>query len=85
MKHILIVAACLIGFASAVSAKPNTDLRPAETVLLYSNSFEGNMDPVYGKKAHPRKYLAEDKGYACIPLVCSDLDAYQLFGDLPQV
>ena len=49
MKHILIVAACLIGFASAVYAKPNTDLRPAETVLLYSNSFEGNMDPVYGK------------------------------------
>ena len=30
-------------------AQPNTKLRPDETVLLYADSFEDNVDPVYGK------------------------------------
>ena len=30
-------------------AQPNSDVRPQETVLLYADSFEGNVDPVYGK------------------------------------
>ena len=31
-------------------AQPNSKLRPDETVLLYADSFEGNIDPVYGEK-----------------------------------
>lgn len=31
-------------------AQPNTELRPDETVLLYADSFENEVDPVYGKK-----------------------------------
>ena len=30
-------------------AQPNSGVRPQETVLLYADSFEGNVDPVYGK------------------------------------
>ena len=36
------------GLAS-LNAQPKIDLRPDETVLLYADSFEGNVDPVYGK------------------------------------
>ena len=31
------------------AAQPKSSLRPDETVLLYADSFEGNLDPVYGK------------------------------------
>lgn len=31
-------------------AQPNSKLRPDETVLIYADSFEGNIDPVYGEK-----------------------------------
>lgn len=31
-------------------AQPKSDLRPDETVLLYADSFDGNVDPVYGEK-----------------------------------
>lgn len=34
---------------SLAYAQPNTKLRPDETVLLYSDSFDGNIDAVYGK------------------------------------
>lgn len=37
-------------FAAVVAtAQPNSKLRPDETVLLYADSFEGNLDPVFGK------------------------------------
>ena len=43
------VAAAL--FSAAITfAQPNCNLRPNETVLLYADSFEGNVDPVYGEK-----------------------------------
>ena len=35
--------------ATAAFAQPKTNLRPNETVLLYADSFDGNVDPVYGK------------------------------------
>lgn len=34
---------------AGMNAQPKIDLRPDETVLLYADSFEGNVDPVYGK------------------------------------
>ena len=46
--RILTVVAAL--FATALAfAQPNSKLRPDETVLLYADSFEGNVDPVFGK------------------------------------
>ena len=38
----------MLAFISAF-AQPKTNLRPDETVLLYADSFDGNVDPVYGK------------------------------------
>jgi hypothetical protein len=49
MKRIAASLIALIMAIMAVSAQPNTKLRPDETVLLYADSFEGNTDPVYGK------------------------------------
>ena len=43
-------------FATVTFAQPNIDLRPDETVLLYADSFQGNIDPVYGKKIHYAGY-----------------------------
>lgn len=49
IKIILATAAALTA-AVAVSAQPVIDLRPSETVILYADRFEGNPDPVVGKK-----------------------------------
>ena len=46
--RILAVVAALFATAFAF-AQPNSKLRPDETVLLYADSFEGNVDPVFGK------------------------------------
>ena len=49
MKKFITLAATI--FMSAIAfAQPKSDLRPNETVLLYADSFEGNIDPVYGEK-----------------------------------
>ena len=44
------VATAFLFAAVTVSAQPNSSLRPDETVLLYADTFDGNIDPVYGKK-----------------------------------
>ena len=45
-----ILSAVAALFATAIAfAQPNSKLRPDETVLLYADSFEGNVDPVFGK------------------------------------
>ena len=48
VKSLIATAAAMLA-AVAVFAQPNTKLRPDETVLLYTDSFEDNVDPVYGK------------------------------------
>ena len=49
-SNIIMTAAAFFCAAAIVSAQPKSDLRPEETVLLYADSFDGNVDPVYGKK-----------------------------------
>ena len=49
IKYLIATAAAMLA-AVAVFAQPNTKLRPDETVLLYADSFEGNIDPVYAEK-----------------------------------
>ena len=49
MKRTLTIIICTLAVIAA-SAQPNSKLRPQETVLLYADSFEGNIDPVYGDK-----------------------------------
>ena len=50
MKFKIITVAAVLFTATITFAQPNSDLRPDETVLLYADSFEGNVDPVYGKE-----------------------------------
>lgn len=51
MKKIIIVFAGIMSFIPNLSiAQPITDLKPSQTILLYSDSFAGNIDPVYGKE-----------------------------------
>lgn len=46
-----IIFALTLTFASSeANAQPLMKLRPDETVLLYSSSFEDNVDPHFGKE-----------------------------------
>lgn len=49
-KFIISLASVLILGHVLVSAQPVAGLKPSQTVLLYADSFEGNIDPVYGKE-----------------------------------
>ncbi len=49
-KCILLLASILLLAPIFSNAQPVKGLRPAQTVLLYADSFDGNIDPVYGKE-----------------------------------
>ena len=49
-KLIISLASILILAPFMATAQPVAGLKPSQTVLLYSDSFEGNIDPVYGKE-----------------------------------
>ena len=49
LSNIILMTAAFLCAAVTVSAQPKSSLRPDETVLLYADSFEGNIDPVFGK------------------------------------
>ena len=61
MKTIrLILATAATIFAAVASyGQPKTKLRPNETVLLYADSFEGNIDNVYGAKISSASFEME--------------------------
>ena len=59
MKLRLITLTAAIFTAAIAFAQPKSDLRPDETVLLYADSFEGNVDPVYGEKISYAGYTME--------------------------
>ena len=48
-KFIIALASILILAPMFASAQPVAGLKPSQTVLLYADSFEGNIDPVYAK------------------------------------
>ena len=51
MKKFIISLASIIFLAPILAgAQQIAGLKPAQTVLLYADSFEGNIDPVYGKE-----------------------------------
>ena len=51
MKKFIVFIAGLMMLAPIMStAQQLTGLKPSQTVLLYADSFEGNIDPVYGKE-----------------------------------
>lgn len=59
MKFKIITVAAVLFTATITFAQPKSDLRPDETVLLYADSFEGNVDPVYGEKISYAGYTME--------------------------
>ena len=50
MKRTFLTLIAATFTAAMLFAQPNSKLRPDETVLLYADSFEGNIDPVYAEK-----------------------------------
>lgn len=61
MKKITAILCTLVAGAFMADAQPNTKLRPDETVLLYADSFEGNVDPVHGRTIRYAGFeMAED-------------------------
>ena len=49
-KLILSLAGLLLLAPFFAMAQQVTGLKPSQTVLLYADSFEGNIDPVFGKE-----------------------------------
>lgn len=49
-KFIISLASILILAPILADAQQVAGLKPTQTVLLYADSFEGNIDPVYGKE-----------------------------------
>ena len=49
-KFIISLASTLILAPILADAQQIAGLKPSQTVLLYADSFEGNIDPVYSKK-----------------------------------
>ena len=47
MKKLICLASILILASVFAAAQPVAGLKPSQTVLLYSDTFEGNIDPVY--------------------------------------
>lgn len=58
-KLIAVVFSTVLIAGSAMS-QPKIDLRPNETVLLYTDSFEGNTDLVYGEIKYAGYKMEED-------------------------
>jgi acetyl esterase/lipase len=52
MRRLVIIAfVCMSAFAPILAtAQQIPGLKPSQTVLLYADSFDGNIDPVYGKE-----------------------------------
>lgn len=49
-RFVITLASILILAPFFAAAQPVRGLKPSRTVLLYADSFEGNIDPVYGKE-----------------------------------
>ena len=49
-KFVISLASILILAPILSSAQPVAGLKPSQTVLLYADSFEANIDPIYGKE-----------------------------------
>ena len=65
MKYIKFVALvlCFVTVADNINAQPQIKLRPNETILLYADSFEGNVDPVFAKEVKSAGFgMKEDNG-----------------------
>lgn len=51
MKRLIVLFSSIMMLAPIfATAQPVPGLKPSQTVLLYADSFEGNIDPVYGKE-----------------------------------
>ena len=60
MKSIKILIFSLFFLNLYCLAQPAINLRPDETVLLYSDSFECNIDPIYGSKISYARYKMDE-------------------------
>ena len=60
MRRFIFTLYILLLAISAAYAQPGASLRPSETVLLYAGSFDGNVDPVYGKLTYAGFRMKED-------------------------
>ena len=66
----IILTLSLTFAVTEVCAQPHIKLRPNETVLLYSDSFEGNVDPIFGKGIKYAGFeMEEENGFSGPELV----------------
>lgn len=59
----VVCAVLMLASSLTASAQPESGLRPSQTVLLYADSFEGNVDLVYGDEiVYAGFKMAEETG-----------------------
>ena len=70
MKTIKLIITALSFTMTVAYAQPLIKLRPNQTVLLYSDSFENNVDPLFGKEIKYAGFEMEEKnGFSGAELV----------------
>lgn len=59
----VVCAVLMLASSLTASPQPESGLRPSQTVLLYADSFEGNVDLVYGDEiVYAGFKMAEETG-----------------------
>jgi acetyl esterase/lipase len=84
-KFIISLASLLILAPVFVIAQPVAGLKPDQTVLLYADSLEGNIDPVYGKEIIPGGFTMQESNGLTGPETIDERGILRNVSDLARV
>lgn len=86
MKKFIISLACILILAPILAtAQPIPGLKPSQTVLLYADSFEGNIDPVYGKEIKYAGFKMQESNGLSGPETINEKGSLKNVSDLARV
>ena len=81
IRTFIVTAAATLAAVTAFG-QPYIKLRPDETVVLYADSFEGNIDPVYGQKITYAGFKMEEANGLTGPETISERGSLANISDL---
>ena len=84
-RFIVSLASLLIFSPILAVAQPLAGLRPAQTVLLYADSFEGNVDTIYGKEIICAGFEMQDSNGLTGPETIDKVGVMRNVSDLARV
>lgn len=84
-KYIISLTSLLLLVPIISSAQQAEGLKPAQTVLLYADSFEGNIDPVYGEEIIYAGFEMQESNGLTGPETIDDKGTLKNVSDLARV